>query len=122
MNVYPTAAANKVLNPPKITKMMGNTKVEFQVFKFHQMAQELADLVTQKNEAYGDSFSKCADFLKILYPAGVPVDKFGDMLAMVRVFDKQMRIANRKDAFGEDPWRDIAGYGLLMSSDKEKSS
>lgn len=36
------------------------------------------------------------------------------MLAIVRVFDKMMRIATDKDAFGEDPWRDIAGYAILL--------
>ena len=32
------------------------------------------------------------------------------MLAITRVVDKLFRIANRKDAFGENPWQDIAGY------------
>jgi len=32
----------------------------------------------------------------------------------VRTLDKVCRIAKgNKDAFGESPWRDIAGYGLL---------
>ena len=35
------------------------------------------------------------------------------MLGITRVIDKLFRIANRKEAFGENPWEDIAGYGLL---------
>ncbi len=35
------------------------------------------------------------------------------MLALVRIFDKMKRIATQKDAFGESPFKDIAGYGLL---------
>lgn len=81
---------------------------------FHKTAYELADLITAKNKAYGNSFSKCAEFLKLLFPDGVPVEKYGQMLTLVRVFDKQMRVAHQQGAFGEDPWRDIAGYGLLM--------
>lgn len=33
---------------------------------------------------------------------------------VVRVVDKLFRIANHKDAFGENPWADIAGYAVLM--------
>jgi hypothetical protein len=29
-----------------------------------------------------------------------------------------MRIANRKDAFGENPWNDIGGYAILRSDEK----
>lgn len=74
---------------------------------------ELTDLVVAKNEAYGSSFEKSGEFLRLLYPYGVKPEQLGDALLLVRIFDKAMRIATRKDAFGESPWRDIAGYGLL---------
>ena len=35
------------------------------------------------------------------------------MLAMTRIIDKLFRIATHKDAFGESPFKDIAGYGIL---------
>ena len=35
------------------------------------------------------------------------------MLTITRIIDKLFRIANRKDAFGESPYRDLTGYGLL---------
>lgn len=35
------------------------------------------------------------------------------MLCIVRIFDKLMRIANKKDAFAESPYADLAGYALL---------
>ncbi len=50
---------------------------------------------------------------QLLFPGGVPPTRMGDALLLVRIFDKQMRIATDQDAFGESPWRDIAGYGLL---------
>jgi hypothetical protein len=76
--------------------------------------ENIGALVEEKNKAYGDSFAKCGEFLKLLYPNGVKVDQYSDMLALVRVFDKQMRIATDKDALGESPWRDIGGYAILQ--------
>ena len=77
------------------------------------IAQELSNLVVAKNEAYGSSFSVSGTVMECFFPAGVPLDKLDDALAIVRVVDKLFRIATRKDAFGESPWRDIAGYALL---------
>lgn len=85
--------------------------------KYEQIARRIGQLVDEKNRAYGDAFNKCGEFLKILYPNGVKPEQYGDMLAIVRVFDKLMRIANRKDAFCENPWNDLAGYGILMAED-----
>lgn len=43
---------------------------------------------------------------------GIAPEQYGDALLIVRVFDKLMRVATAKDALGENPWRDVAGYGL----------
>jgi len=75
---------------------------------------EIAVVVDRSNKAYGDSFRLSAEFLKILWPDGVPSESYADMLAIIRVFDKMKRIATMKDAFGESPARDIAGYGGLL--------
>lgn len=82
---------------------------------YEAIGQKIGKLVAEKNKAYGDAFNKSAEFLKILYPNGVKPEQYDDMLGLVRVFDKQMRIAHQKDAFGENPWNDIAGYGILKS-------
>ncbi len=81
--------------------------------RYEVLGQQIGKLVDQKNKSYGDSFHKAADFLRLLFPNGVPVEKYGDMLCLVRIFDKQMRIATDPHAFGESPYQDIAGYGLL---------
>jgi hypothetical protein len=86
---------------------------------FNKIGAEIGALVTEKNKAYGDSFAKCGEFLRLLYPAGIQPEQYDDALAMVRIFDKQMRIATRKDAFGESPYRDIAGYGILGTAKDE---
>ena len=79
----------------------------------HSLAADLADLVEQKQHAYGDSFGKSGDVLRILYPNGVRVDQYADLLTVTRVLDKLFRVATAKDALGESPWRDIGGYALL---------
>ena len=88
---------------------------------FAKIGKEIGELVATKNAAYGDSFAKAGDFLRLLYPAGIMPSQYDDALALVRIFDKQMRIATRKEAFGESPYRDIAGYGVLGAAKDEKS-
>jgi hypothetical protein len=80
---------------------------------FEQLGAELGKLVDSKNKAYGNSFVACGDFLKLIYPDGINTEQYTDALLLVRIFDKMMRIGNQKDAFGESPYGDITGYGLL---------
>lgn len=87
---------------------------------FERIGVEVGQLVAKKNAAYGDSFAKSDRFLELLYPNGIHPDQFGDALALVRIFDKCMRIATRKNAFGESPYRDIAGYGVLGAAKDEE--
>jgi hypothetical protein len=86
---------------------------------FIEIANEVGGLVQQKNEAYGNSFAKSQDIVKILFPDGVRPDQYRDMLAVTRVIDKLFRIATNKDAFGESPWRDICGYAILGIANDE---
>jgi hypothetical protein len=90
---------------------------------YKQIGTEIGELVDEKNAAYGSSFAECHKILSVLYPDGIKPDQYTDALAIIRVIDKLFRIANKKDAFGESPWRDIAGYALLgISNDAKKSS
>lgn len=77
------------------------------------VASKIGSLVTEKNKAYGNAFEKAGDFLRLLYPNGIQPEQYTDALLLVRIFDKQVRIATDKDAFGESPYQDIAGYGIL---------
>ena len=90
--------------------------------KFERIALEISSLTAEKNAAYGDSYTRACNILKELYPYGVQPDEYRDLLAMTRVIDKLFRIATRKDAFGESPWRDICGYSLLGIDSDEKLS
>lgn len=91
---------------------------------FERIALEIAKLVGEKNIAYGDSFGKSAAIIQILWPNGVPPEQYDDFLCVIRVIDKLFRVATRKKAFGESPWKDIMGYALLAlnGEDKKKKS
>ena len=80
---------------------------------FEALGAELGKLVNEKQASYGDSFGRSGAVLRILYPAGVKPEQYGDLLAVARVLDKLFRVATDRDAFGEDPWQDICGYSLL---------
>lgn len=77
------------------------------------IGKSIGELVTEKQAAYGDSFGKSGAMMRILYPDGIPHEKMDDALTVVRVLDKLFRIATDRDALGESPWRDVAGYALL---------
>jgi hypothetical protein len=87
--------------------------------KYQEIAAGVGSLVQEKNEAYGDSFGQACKILEVLYPQGIQPGQYRDALAVTRVIDKLFRLANKKDAFGESPWRDIAGYALLGIANDE---
>lgn len=78
-----------------------------------EISLDLGSLVEEKNKAYGSAFSESSKILKILYPDGIEPDQYTDLLLTTRILDKLFRIATNKEAFNEEPWKDIAGYGLL---------
>tara|TARA_R100001244_G_scaffold36961_1_gene33792 strand:- start:176 stop:502 length:327 start_codon:yes stop_codon:yes gene_type:complete len=94
-----------------LTSIYNNSILNF--MKFEKIATEIGKLVDEKDAAYGSSFLKSEKILKILYPNGIEPNQYKDMLAITRIIDKLFRIATKKDAFGENPFKDIAGYGIL---------
>lgn len=89
---------------------------------YEVIGQLVGQLVDEKQKAYGRAFQKVGQISQVLYPEGVPVEKMTDFTLVVRVLDKICRIAGgEKTAFGESPWRDIAGYGLLGYLETEAS-
>ena len=80
-----------------------------------EIGEAIGKLVMTKQAAYGDSFSKSGEVMRILWPGGIPPERLTEALAMVRVIDKLFRIAtNASDPMGESPWQDVAGYAILM--------
>ena len=88
--------------------------------RFEEIGKTIGSLVEEKNEAYGDSFQRSQEILKVLFPNGVQPNQYRDMLGMVRVIDKMFRIATDKDAFGESPWKDITSYGILGTAGDDR--
>ena len=87
-----------------------------------EVASSMSSLVIEKRRAYGDSFTKSGEILSILYPDGVPPEAFSDMLAIVRILDKLVRIstsAGFADVMNESPWKDICGYAMLGIANDE---
>ncbi len=82
------------------------------VGKYEALGKAIGALVDRKNKQYGDAFNRGGSILEVLYPDGVKPDQYRDMLGVIRVIDKLFRVANGKQG-NEDPWQDIAGYGLL---------
>ena len=82
------------------------------VGKYEALGKAIGALVDEKNLQYGEAFNRGGCILEILYPDGVRPDQYRDMLGVIRVIDKLFRVANGKQG-SEDPWQDIAGYGLL---------
>ena len=86
---------------------------------FEKIGRDVGQLVAEKNQAYGDSFGQACRILEVLYPNGIQPNQYKDALAITRVIDKLFRLANKKDAFGESPWRDICGYAVLGVANDE---
>lgn len=87
--------------------------------RYVRMGLDLGLLLAKKNAAYGNSFEKGGEVLALLYPNGIRPDQMIDALAAIRIVDKLFRIATDRDAFGESPAKDIAGYAILMALNHE---
>jgi hypothetical protein len=92
--------------------------------KYEKLATKIGKLVDSKNKQYGNSFNVSGEFLKLIYPNGIPADAYTDALCIVRIFDKLKRIGNASNLpvnEGKiDAWSDIIGYGLLgLQKDSE---
>ena len=79
-----------------------------------RIGEFLTALVVEKNAAYGDASAVTEKIMALLYPNGIAIEQYSDALLMVRTLDKLCRIAlGNKAAFGESPWKDVGGYGIL---------
>ena len=84
-----------------------------QVNKFSEIGFKVGELVNDKQLAYGDSFGRSGECLRQMFPNGIKPGQYDDLLTIARILDKLFRIANDPDAFDENPYQDIVGYGLL---------
>jgi hypothetical protein len=80
---------------------------------YSKIGSDIGELVQEKQKAYGDSFGRSGRVLRELYPNGISPESYNEVLTITRILDKLFRIATQKDAFGENPYKDIAGYAIL---------
>jgi len=111
------AAECHVLEQKLVEKPKQNARLPS---RYEEIAQQVAILVEKKQYQYGDSFGNADKILKILYPHGISVDQYQDLLTIVRIVDKLFRIA-RGDQGEESAWQDINGYSLLALAMSENN-
>ena len=86
-----------------------------------EIAADVAAIVKEKRLAYGDSIGTSAAALTLLFPAGIPLDRYDEVLLIVRCWDKLQRIATGAAGQAESPWLDIAGYGICGVAQAEQA-
>lgn len=123
MNIFKCDRCNKDVNDKDFEKVFNeNGVVRFMLSKrseseFERVAREIGQLLNKKNKDYGNAFVDIVDFMKLMFPNGIPENKYIHALALTRIFDKMKRIVNvSNEGDIENPYSDIAGYGILMST------
>ena len=89
---------------------------------FAGLGFDVGDLVEKKQKAYGDSFGRSGECLRQMFPDCIKPEQYDDLLTIARIIDKLFRIANDANAFEENPYQDIVGYGLLAMNRHNSSN
>lgn len=87
-------------------------------------AEDLGMLLERKQRQYSSVYLKAGEFLSLLYPDGIKLGDYSHALMLARIFEKCARIANlNRNLDDENPYQDIAGYGILgqVLWEKEKA-
>lgn len=87
---------------------------------YDQTAASIAAMLETKQVQYGDSVGTAPAILALLYPDGVRVDQYADLLTVVRMLDKLKRVATANADDPEDAWVDLCGYSLLRLAERRK--
>ncbi len=85
---------------------------------YQKIANEIASLLTTKNEDYGDAINRTAAIVRILFRQSPDIfDK--RIQIIIRVLDKVCRECTKSDI---ENWKDIAGYAIRMVAELESNS
>ena len=80
------------------------------------LGKRVGERVAKKQLAYGDSFGRSAEVFRVLFPTGIPPERYQEALAIAPIVDQLFRLATAPEALAESPGLDIAGYGLLIAA------
>lgn len=86
---------------------------------FIERGQKIGATVEAKSKQYAGTTEVAAGMMLCLFPEGIPTEKMGSALLLVRICDKMGRIAQGDGTGDEDAWGDIAGYGLIGQKHNE---
>ena len=85
---------------------------------YEKLGKSVGNLVAEKQEAYGDSFSKSHKILKVLYPEGIKTEQYMDVLTICRVVDKLFRLATDPNYGDESPLYPSKDFQILTTGMK----
>jgi hypothetical protein len=88
---------------------------------FEELGRDVGRLAERRNGAYGNSFNRAGKILSVLYPNGIRVEQYRDLLVVTRIIDNLFRIATDQNAFGENPFLDIAEFSLLGAVKEDRN-
>lgn len=84
-----------------------------------QIALDLANQLIEHEFGYPDRLEMEANFLKTLFPQGIPPQKYKAAMHIARIMGRVYELA-KVDGDMERIYRDIASYGLLGTIMEEK--
>jgi len=79
-----------------------------------KICEIVSEITQMKSESYHDAMHKYKNILKIMFPDGIPVDRYEHLYPCLRILDKVVRILTGKNLKGDDDYLDIAGYAMNM--------
>ncbi len=85
---------------------------------YEKVALEVASLLKEKNEAYGDAINRTSKIMEILYPNGIEVKDYQRILMIVRIVDKLCRESVTP---AKENAEDLSGYGLRMLAEYDNA-
>ena len=94
---------------------------------YEERALEIARMIEEKQQVYGDAYPKVAQCLAALYPQGVRPDQYQELSYLTRILEKLCRVSQRcsetRGLETESPFKDIVGIAFLaMLKDEEKQT
>jgi hypothetical protein len=78
--------------------------------RFKEKALEVAEMLERKSEEYDAPYDSDNEFLKIMYPDGVPPNQYSNMVLCLRLYDTLKKLTKTGDTKYIEY---IAGYGIL---------
>lgn len=78
--------------------------------KYVTKALEIAEMLQNKAEVYGNQFETSEAMLKLVYPDGIAPHQYKDAAIFINIFDTIIRMTNSEYTQGFDY---LAGYGII---------